>query len=95
MLSNILAPLADGGKSHWPPSGVEAALSLWYDAVARIRLHLNPWMEKQSKHIAVSGWWISDHLPTSYHISGFWLFFYLMEIVTFSSFIFHLILPNN
>lgn len=63
MLSNILAPLADGGKSQWPPTGVEAALSLWYDAVGRIRLQLIPWMEKQSKHIAVSGWWISDHLP--------------------------------
>ncbi|KAB1211399.1 Protein furry homolog-like [Morella rubra] len=53
MLSNILAPLADGGKSQWPPTGVEAALSLWYDAVGRIRLQLIPWMEKQSKHIAV------------------------------------------
>ncbi|KAG8390686.1 hypothetical protein BUALT_Bualt01G0109400 [Buddleja alternifolia] len=41
MLSNILAPLADGGKSkladggkgQWPPSGVEPAVILWYDAV--------------------------------------------------------------
>ncbi|GMY12807.1 protein furry homolog-like [Fagus crenata] len=53
MLSNILAPLADGGKSQWPPPGVEAALSLWYDAVGRIRLQLMHWMDKQSKHFAV------------------------------------------
>uniref|UniRef100_A0A2N9HHA9 Cell morphogenesis protein N-terminal domain-containing protein n=1 Tax=Fagus sylvatica TaxID=28930 RepID=A0A2N9HHA9_FAGSY len=54
MLSNILAPLADGGKSQWPPPGVEAALSLWYDAVGRIRLQLMHWMDKQSKHFAGS-----------------------------------------
>nr|XP_027074978.1 protein furry homolog-like isoform X2 [Coffea arabica] len=53
MLSNILAPLADGGKGQWPPSGVEPALTLWYEAVARIRQHLMYWMDKQSKHIAV------------------------------------------
>lgn len=53
MLSNILAPLADGGKGHWPPSGVEPALTLWYEAVARIRSQLMHWMDKQSKHIAV------------------------------------------
>lgn len=53
MLSNILAPLADGGKSQWPPSGVEPALTLWYDAVARIRGQLMHWMDKQSKHIPV------------------------------------------
>lgn len=55
MLSNILAPLADGGKSQWPPVGVEPALTLWYEAVGRIRVHLMHWMDKQSKHIAVSG----------------------------------------
>lgn len=55
MLSNILAPLADGGKSQWPPSGVEPALTLWYEAVGRIRVQLMHWMDKQSKHIAVSG----------------------------------------
>lgn len=54
MLSNILAPLADGGKNHWPPSGVEPALTLWYEAVGRIRGQLMHWMDKQSKHIAVS-----------------------------------------
>lgn len=54
MLSNILAPLADGGKGHWPPFGVEPALSFWYEAVARIRGQLMHWMDKQSKHIAVS-----------------------------------------
>ncbi|KAK6128775.1 hypothetical protein DH2020_037481 [Rehmannia glutinosa] len=27
MLSNILAPLAEGGKGQWPPSGVEPALT--------------------------------------------------------------------
>lgn len=54
MLSNILAPLADGGKSQWPPSGVEPALTLWYEAVGRIRVQLMHWMDKQSKHIAVS-----------------------------------------
>lgn len=53
MLSSILAPLADGGKGQWPPPGVEAALSLWYDAVGRIRLQLMHWMDKQSKHFAV------------------------------------------
>uniref|UniRef100_A0A0E0K7B1 Cell morphogenesis protein N-terminal domain-containing protein n=1 Tax=Oryza punctata TaxID=4537 RepID=A0A0E0K7B1_ORYPU len=53
MLSSILAPLAEGGKHHWPPLGVEPALSLWYDAVARIRGQLMYWMDKQSKHIAV------------------------------------------
>uniref|UniRef100_A0A0E0NNA9 Cell morphogenesis protein N-terminal domain-containing protein n=1 Tax=Oryza rufipogon TaxID=4529 RepID=A0A0E0NNA9_ORYRU len=53
MLSSILAPLAEGGKHHWPPLGVEPALSLWYDAVARIRGALMYWMDKQSKHIAV------------------------------------------
>ncbi|KAK4602780.1 hypothetical protein RGQ29_011684 [Quercus rubra] len=53
MLSSILAPLADGGKGQWPPPGVEAALSLWYDAVGRIRLQLIHWMDKQSKHFAV------------------------------------------
>jgi hypothetical protein len=50
MLSNILAPLADGGKGLWPPSGVEP---VWYEAVARIRVQLMHWMDKQSKHIAV------------------------------------------
>lgn len=54
MLSSILAPLAEGGKDHWPPLGVEPALSLWYDAVARIRVQLMYWMDKQSKHVAVS-----------------------------------------
>ncbi|KAL3844561.1 hypothetical protein ACJIZ3_001964 [Penstemon smallii] len=53
MLSNILAPLADGGKGQWPPSGVDPALILWYEAVARIRVQLMHWMDKQSKHIAV------------------------------------------
>ncbi|KAK4798256.1 hypothetical protein SAY86_030582 [Trapa natans] len=53
MLSNILAPLADGGKNQWPPTGVEPALTLWYDAVGRMRGILLHWMEKQSKHIAV------------------------------------------
>lgn len=54
MLSNILAPLADGGKGQWPPSGVEPALTLWYEATARIRVQLMHWMDKQNKHIAVS-----------------------------------------
>ncbi|KAL7221486.1 hypothetical protein ACSBR1_023443 [Camellia fascicularis] len=53
MLSNILAPLADGGKGQWPPSGVEPALTFWYEALARIRGQLIYWMDKQSKHIAV------------------------------------------
>lgn len=55
MVSSILAPLADGGKSQWPPLGVDSALTLWYEAVARIRGQLMHWMDKQSKHIAVSG----------------------------------------
>lgn len=54
MLSSILAPLAEGRKNHWPPLGVKPALSLWYDAVARIRVQLMYWMDKQSKHVAVS-----------------------------------------
>jgi hypothetical protein len=54
MLSSILALLTKGGKNHWPPLGVEPALSLWYDAVARIRVQLTYWMDKQSKHVAVS-----------------------------------------
>ncbi|KAK9723905.1 hypothetical protein RND81_05G033400 [Saponaria officinalis] len=53
MLTNILAPLADDGRNHWPPSGVEPALNLWYEAVGRIRGQLMHWMDKQSKHIAV------------------------------------------
>ncbi|WOL05340.1 hypothetical protein Cni_G14068 [Canna indica] len=53
MLSSILAPLAEGGKSHWPPLGVDSALALWYEAVARIRGQLMHWMDKQNKHIAV------------------------------------------
>ncbi|KAM7268070.1 hypothetical protein ACFE04_010236 [Oxalis oulophora] len=53
MLSNILAPLAEGGKGQWPPSGVDRALTLWYEAVGRIRGQLMQWMDRQSKHIAV------------------------------------------
>ncbi|XP_042508982.1 protein furry homolog-like isoform X1 [Macadamia integrifolia] len=53
MLSSILAPLADGVKGQWPPSGVDRALTLWYEAVARIRVQLMHGMEKQSKHVAV------------------------------------------
>lgn len=53
MLSSILAPLAEGGKNHWPPLGVDPALTLWYEAVARIRGQLMHWMDKKSKHIAV------------------------------------------
>lgn len=53
MLFSILAPVADAGKGQWPPSGVDAALSLWYDAVFRFRSQLMHWMEKQSKHIIV------------------------------------------
>lgn len=73
MLSNILAPLADSGKGHWPPSGVEPALNLWYEALARIRMQLHHWMDRQSKHIAVS---ISklQHLNILYlpFLSCFW-----------------------
>ncbi|KAK4733642.1 hypothetical protein R3W88_007903 [Solanum pinnatisectum] len=53
MLSNILAPLADSGKGQWPPSFIDPALTLWYEAVARIRVQLMHWMDKQRKHIAV------------------------------------------
>lgn len=53
MLFSILAPVADAGKGQWPPSGVDATLSLWYDAVFRFRSQLMHWMEKQSKHIIV------------------------------------------
>ncbi|KAG9149466.1 hypothetical protein Leryth_023324 [Lithospermum erythrorhizon] len=51
MLSNILAPLADGGKGQWPPLVAEPVLNIWYETVARIRLQLNYWIEKESKHI--------------------------------------------
>lgn len=40
MMSNILAPLEDGGKGNWPPPGVHPALNLWYEAVARIKVQL-------------------------------------------------------
>ncbi|CAL5327293.1 unnamed protein product [Camellia sinensis] len=53
LLSHILAPLADGGKGQWPPSGVEPARTFWYEALARIRGQLMHWMDKQSKHIAI------------------------------------------
>jgi hypothetical protein len=53
MLSSILAPLAEGGRGAWPPSGVEQALPLWYEAVLRIRNQLTQWMDKQSKHVIV------------------------------------------
>ncbi|KAI3794046.1 hypothetical protein L1987_36671 [Smallanthus sonchifolius] len=51
MLSNILAPLTDGNKCHWPPSGVQRALTVWYEAVARVRMQILHWADKQSKHI--------------------------------------------
>ncbi|KAJ0754279.1 putative Cell morphogenesis protein [Helianthus annuus] len=54
MLSNILAPLADDSKGNWPPPGVDPALTLWYEAVARIRVQLMHWTDKQNKHIAVA-----------------------------------------
>ncbi|KAJ1692491.1 hypothetical protein LUZ63_009189 [Rhynchospora breviuscula] len=53
MLSSILAPLAEGGKNSWPPIGVDPALTLWYEAIGRIRGQLTHWIDKQSKHIAV------------------------------------------
>lgn len=53
MLFSILATVADTGKGQWPPSGVDTALSFWYDAVLRFRTQLMHWMEKQSKHIIV------------------------------------------
>ncbi|XP_076893206.1 uncharacterized protein LOC143545157 [Bidens hawaiensis] len=54
MLSNILAPLADDNKCHWPPSGAQRALVVWYEAVARVRMQIIHWADKQSKHIPVS-----------------------------------------
>ncbi|XWS34789.1 hypothetical protein CRYUN_Cryun21dG0067500 [Craigia yunnanensis] len=39
MLSNILAPLADGGKNQWPPAGVEPALTLCERAKFTKRLY--------------------------------------------------------
>ncbi|XP_024526381.1 cell morphogenesis protein PAG1 isoform X1 [Selaginella moellendorffii] len=53
MLSSVLAPLTDGGSGQWPPAGVDQALTLWYDAVLRIRNQLMHWMERQSKHVNV------------------------------------------
>lgn len=53
MLSSILAPLTEGAKGFWPPLGVDSALTLWYEAVARIRVQLMHWMDKQSKHVPV------------------------------------------
>ena len=54
MLSSILAPLAEGGKNHWPPLGVDPALAHWYDAVSRIRVQLQYWMDKHITHFVVS-----------------------------------------
>ncbi|XP_052624495.1 uncharacterized protein LOC111876656 isoform X2 [Lactuca sativa] len=51
MLSSILGPLADGGKAHWPPPGMQRALPAWYEAVARVRIQIIHWADKQSKHI--------------------------------------------
>ncbi|KAI3721956.1 hypothetical protein L2E82_32976 [Cichorium intybus] len=51
MLSSILGPLADGGKGHWPPPGMQRALPAWYEAVARVRIQISHWADKQSKHI--------------------------------------------
>ncbi|KAF5769782.1 putative Cell morphogenesis protein [Helianthus annuus] len=51
MLSSILAPLADDNNCHWPPSGVHRALTVWYEAVARVRMQIIHWADKQSKHI--------------------------------------------
>lgn len=50
-------------KLDWPPSGVEP---VWYEAVARIRVQLMHWMDKQSKHIAVS----KSHLAFSCLLSS-------------------------
>lgn len=55
MLSSILAPLAECKKGAWPPSGSDHALSLWYDALRRMRAQLTQWMDKQNKHYIVSG----------------------------------------
>lgn len=54
MLSSILAPLTEGGKGFWPPSGVDPALKLWYEVVSRIRGQLIHWIDKHSKHVLVS-----------------------------------------
>ena len=53
MLSSILAPLAECGKIDWPSSRGNSALTIWYEAVAEIRVQLMQWMDKQSKHITV------------------------------------------
>lgn len=75
MLSSILGTLVDGGKGQWPPSGVEPTLLLWYEAVARIRIQLMHWMDKQSKHIAVSILKAISRFPHYCNIYGF-LFYY-------------------
>ncbi|GKA56313.1 furry homolog-like protein, partial [Tanacetum coccineum] len=54
MLTNILVPLANGRKGNWPPPGVDPSLNMWFEVVARIRVQLMHWRDKQSKHIAVS-----------------------------------------
>ncbi|KAF3650550.1 putative kanadaptin-like [Capsicum annuum] len=46
-------PLNHGGKGQWPPSSVDPALTLWYEAVARIRMQLMHWMDKQRKHFSL------------------------------------------
>ncbi|GJQ92872.1 putative reverse transcriptase domain-containing protein [Tanacetum coccineum] len=45
-------PLNHGRKGNWPPPGVNPSLNLWFDVVARIRVQLMHWRDKQSKHIA-------------------------------------------
>jgi hypothetical protein len=54
MLFNILASVADAGKGQWPPSGLDAILSMWYEATYHLHAQLMHWMERQSKHVVVS-----------------------------------------
>ncbi|KAK8310529.1 hypothetical protein V6Z12_D02G192500 [Gossypium hirsutum] len=79
MLSSILAPLADSGKNQWPPTGVEPALTLWYEAVGQIRENLLHWMDKQSKHIAVRA---SLSTPRNFKFFGFYPLVFLWALTS-------------
>nr|GEZ90183.1 protein furry homolog-like [Tanacetum cinerariifolium] len=82
MLSNILAPLADGRKGNWPPLGVDPSLNLWSQVVARIRVQLMHWRDKQSKHIALPDTFV-DSLNIFVYQVQFLLSTYLLSYVAF------------
>ncbi|GJX27654.1 furry homolog-like protein [Tanacetum coccineum] len=63
-----VAPLADGRKGNWPPPGVDPSLNLWSEAVARIRVQLMHWRDKQSN--CGGGGGISSCVPDMFRFVG-------------------------